>query len=355
MRPLTRPVVGIAVAAVATAWGASSASAHIDPDPKEAPAGSEQSVGFTVEHGCEESATIQLDMRLPDGVTNAVPEPPAGWTASVARRVVTFVGGPLPADVEGTFRVRMTLPATPDTTIYFPFVQRCEQGEIRWIDVPSDGSGTELDEPAPAMNLTAPLPTTTTTSPPTTTARPPRPHIPPTTADRRRPCEPTTTATSDHRRRQPARRRTARSQLRRFRTTPARSFRRRWRAATGTTAATPATSWPPAPRRRSRRWRDWRSGRCAGGDRDPAPARGRARHRRRDDDPERQPGERPRRAPRLDTRRGLGPRAVPGCDRAHVLRGRRRGRRLDPPGRLLRRRRRRRRRPPGRRPRHDCG
>ena len=182
MRPLTRPVVGIAVAAIATAWGASAAWAHIDPDPKEAPAGSEQRVGFTVEHGCDASATIQLDMRLPDGVTNAVPEPPAGWTASVARRVVTFVGGPLPADVEGTFRVRMTLPPTADTTIYFPFVQRCEQGEIRWIDVPSDGSGTELDEPAPAMNLTAPLPTTTTTAPPTTTTTPPATAEPATTA-----------------------------------------------------------------------------------------------------------------------------------------------------------------------------
>jgi periplasmic copper chaperone A len=167
MRPLTRPVVGLALAAIAVVAGARTVSAHIDPDPKEAPAGSVQTVGFTVEHGCEGSATTQLDMRLPDGVTDAVPEPPAGWTADVARRVVTFVGGPLPDDVEGTFRVRMTLPMTPDTTIYFPFVQRCEQGEIRWIDIPSDGSGTELDEPAPAMNLLAPLPTTTS-APPTT-------------------------------------------------------------------------------------------------------------------------------------------------------------------------------------------
>jgi uncharacterized protein YcnI len=181
MRPLIRPVVGLALAAIAVVAGARTVSAHIDPDPKEAPAGSVQTVGFTVEHGCEGSATTQLDMRLPDGVTDAVPEPPAGWTADVARRVVTFVGGPLPDDVEGTFRVRMTLPMTPDTTIYFPFVQRCEQGEIRWIDIPSDGSGDELDEPAPAMNLLAPLPTTTTTAAPTTTA-PPTTRQPTTTA-----------------------------------------------------------------------------------------------------------------------------------------------------------------------------
>lgn len=175
MHPLIRSLVGLAVTAIAVVAGVRPASAHIDPDPKDAPAGSAQNVGFTVEHGCDASATIQLDMRLPDGVTDAVPGPPPGWTADVVRNVVTFVGGPLPADVEATFRVRMTLPMTPDTTIYFPFVQRCEQGEIRWIDIPSDGSGAELDEPAPAMNLTAPLPTTTTRGPPTSprTSRPP--------------------------------------------------------------------------------------------------------------------------------------------------------------------------------------
>jgi len=96
--------------------GATVAFAHIDPDPKEAPAGSEQNVGFTVEHGCEGSPTIQLDMRLPDGVTNAAPEPPDGWTGSVTDDIVTFIGGPLPDDVEATFRVHMILPSTPETT-----------------------------------------------------------------------------------------------------------------------------------------------------------------------------------------------------------------------------------------------
>lgn len=140
---------------------AAPALAHIDPDPTEAPAGSEQSVGFTVQHGCEGSATIELRMRLPDGVANATPEAPAGWTGSVDDNVVTFTGGPLADQIEETFRVRMILPLTPDTAIYFPFVQRCEAGEIAWIDIPADGSGTELDEPAPAMTLTAALPGTT--------------------------------------------------------------------------------------------------------------------------------------------------------------------------------------------------
>ncbi len=155
------------------------ASAHIDPDPVEAQAGSRLTVGFTVEHGCEGSPTEQLDMRLPEGVTDAVAEPVDGWDGSIdtvdGDTIVTFVGGPLADDVEGTFSVTMTLPRTPETTIYFPFVQRCEVGEIRWIEIPSE-PGDELDEPAPAMSLTGPVapvpPTTATTAPATEPTEP---------------------------------------------------------------------------------------------------------------------------------------------------------------------------------------
>ena len=96
-------------------------------------------------------------------------EPVEGWEGSVETvdgdAIVTFAGGPLADDVEGTFEVTMTLPPTPDTTIYFPFVQRCEVGEIRWIGIPTE-PGEELDEPAPAMTLTGPV--ATTVAPPTT-------------------------------------------------------------------------------------------------------------------------------------------------------------------------------------------
>ncbi len=148
--------------------------AHIDPDPTEAQAGSTLAVGFTVEHGCDGSPTVQLDMRLPDGVTNAEPEPTEGWEGSIDGDVVTFTGGPLADDVEGTFSVLMTLPPTPDTTIFFPFVQRCEVGEIRWIGIP-DEPGEELDEPAPALLLTGPVvaPTVPATSAPAVDPAPP--------------------------------------------------------------------------------------------------------------------------------------------------------------------------------------
>lgn len=164
----------VAIAALALLAVGSPASAHIDPDPKEAQAGSRLTVGFTVEHGCEGSPTVRLDMRLPDGVVDPVVEPVEGWTGAVDTTtdgtIVSFVGGPLADDVEGTFDVTMTLPPTPDTTIYFPFVQRCEAGEIRWIGIPAE-PGDDLDEPAPAMVLTGPVATTVPSS--TTTASAP--------------------------------------------------------------------------------------------------------------------------------------------------------------------------------------
>lgn len=173
----------LVIAAVAMVCGwPSSVYAHIDPEPAEAPAGSEQVVGFTVEHGCDGSPTVQLDMRLPAGVTTPLPEATDGWTSSVDGDVVTFVGGPLPDDTPQTFRIRMTLPVEPGATLYFPFVQRCEVGEIRWIDIPSDGSGAELDEPAPAMVLTEPVATPSTSSPASTTSASPNSTIASTTS-----------------------------------------------------------------------------------------------------------------------------------------------------------------------------
>lgn len=156
------------------------ASAHIEPDPSEAQAGDTVTVGFTVEHGCEGSATVAIEMRLAPGITDATPEPLDGWDDSIETEtddgsvVVSFSGGPLDAETEGTFEVTMTLPPTPDTTLYFPFVQQCEVGEIRWIGIP-DEPGDDLDEPAPAMNLIGPVVTTTaplTTEPVATTPEP---------------------------------------------------------------------------------------------------------------------------------------------------------------------------------------
>ncbi len=90
-------------AATATLAVSAPVLAHIDPDPSEAQAGSTLSVAFTIEHGCDGSPTVQLDMRLPDGVTDAEPEPFEGFEGSIDGDVISYVGGPLADDQEATF------------------------------------------------------------------------------------------------------------------------------------------------------------------------------------------------------------------------------------------------------------
>ena len=72
---MLRRLVLVLAVTVAGLGAAAPAASHIDPDPKRAQAGSRLTVGFTVEHGCDGSPTVQLDMRLPDGLTDAVAEP----------------------------------------------------------------------------------------------------------------------------------------------------------------------------------------------------------------------------------------------------------------------------------------
>jgi hypothetical protein len=50
--------------------------------------------------------------------------------------------------------VEMTFPDTPGATLLFPLVQTCEQGETRWVDPPNP-DGSEPEDPAPLVELTA--------------------------------------------------------------------------------------------------------------------------------------------------------------------------------------------------------
>jgi hypothetical protein len=124
--PFRRPIaIGAATAAVLLM--ASPAAAHVEPDITSAPAGSRTTVEFVIEHGCDGSPTIEVAMQLPAGVTQVA-------------------GQKLP----------------------FPTVQRCQVGELAWIDTES----AESENPAPILEVTDAVPGTQppTTAPPPTTA-----------------------------------------------------------------------------------------------------------------------------------------------------------------------------------------
>jgi uncharacterized protein YcnI len=71
---------------------------------------------------------------------------------------VVWSGGKLADDNfdEFVFSSYLTAGLKPDTTLYFPVVQECEQGVSRWIDIPADGGRShDSKTPAPGLKLIA--------------------------------------------------------------------------------------------------------------------------------------------------------------------------------------------------------
>jgi uncharacterized protein YcnI len=149
------------------------ALAHVTVQPTAAGAGSYFEARFTVPHGCGGSPTVALRIKIPDGVTSVKPQMKPGWEVVTKTRSldpavrdhgrtitetvdeVEWRGGKLPDSLYDTFGLVMKLPDNPDTTLYFPAVQECEQGIARWIGIPAAGQARgDLREPAPAVRLT---------------------------------------------------------------------------------------------------------------------------------------------------------------------------------------------------------
>lgn len=125
-------------------------------------------------HGCEDSPTTQLKIKIPPSVASATPAVHPLWDVAtkegrknkvelhgetITRGVseVTYTAKkPLPADRLDFFTLNVKLPAgKPGGSVAFPTVQKCAKGETRWIQVPAEGENPdELESPAPAITLT---------------------------------------------------------------------------------------------------------------------------------------------------------------------------------------------------------
>jgi uncharacterized protein YcnI len=136
------------------------ASAHVTLEVRQAPADSNYKAVLRVGHGCKDSPTVRLRVRIPEGVTGVKPQPKAGWKLDITRSgenvsEVAWSGGSLPDEHYDEFALRVRLPDKPGATLYFPVVQECRQGVHRWIELPAAGqSADDLKEPAPALRLT---------------------------------------------------------------------------------------------------------------------------------------------------------------------------------------------------------
>jgi uncharacterized protein YcnI len=164
----------LSIIAAGTTLAASSAHAHVTLENRTAAPGSYYKAVFAVPHGCAGSATVKIRVQIPEGVIAVKPMPKAGWnvetvkgkytasfehhgaTISEGVKEVIWSGGKLADDNYDEFIAATYLTATlkPNTTLYFPVVQECEQGASRWIDIPQEGKPAhDSKSPAPGVKL----------------------------------------------------------------------------------------------------------------------------------------------------------------------------------------------------------
>lgn len=170
---MSRTAYSLGVAAIAM-LAASSAGAHVTLENRQAAPGSFYKAVFAVPHGCAGSATVKIRVQIPEGVIAVKPMPKPGWSLDIIKgkyaaeydfhgarvsegvKEVSWSGGKLADDNYDEFVVSSYLTGglKPNTTLYFPVVQECEQGVSRWIDIPTEGyAGHSQEEKSPAPGI----------------------------------------------------------------------------------------------------------------------------------------------------------------------------------------------------------
>ncbi|MDO9561741.1 MAG: DUF1775 domain-containing protein [Bradyrhizobium sp.] len=149
------------------------ASAHVSLENRQATIGAGYKAVFMVPHGCAGSPTTRIRVQIPEGVIAVKPMPKAGWSVeaisgkyaaeysfhgkkfSEGVKEVVWSGGKLPDSHYDEFVMNTFLTGglKPNTTLYFPVVQECEQGVSRWIEIPAKGAGHSHDDKSPAPGV----------------------------------------------------------------------------------------------------------------------------------------------------------------------------------------------------------
>lgn len=175
-RGLGQLATAMAVGAVGLAWAvAAPAAAHVGVESDTAEAGAYAVLSFSVPHGCDGSPTTGIAVQLPEGINAATPtrnplytlevvpetldEPITdGHGNQVTERVAEVVWTalePLPDGQRDVLQLSVQLPAdAAGSTLYFPVVQTCEEGESAWIEIPAEGQDPhDLALPAPSLSV----------------------------------------------------------------------------------------------------------------------------------------------------------------------------------------------------------
>jgi uncharacterized protein YcnI len=173
---ITKAQANLAALVVGLSIVCQAASAHTILKEMHARSGYQEYISLMVSHGCGNSPTKSIRVRIPPEVSLAVPEEKPGWDIRIVKRPagegagsdkpaqlvdeLVWFGGELRADVMGVFNFLARLPDDPGAVIYFKTIQTCVDGEYRWLDtVPSSEEPWKnflQEQPAPWLQLVEP-------------------------------------------------------------------------------------------------------------------------------------------------------------------------------------------------------
>jgi uncharacterized protein YcnI len=161
MRKLLSLCVAIVIATAVPAW------AHVTVQPQEATTGSFARFVVRVPNERDDAATVKVEVRFPDTVTNASFQPKDGWTRAVTMKTldepvevfgepvtevidtVTWTGGRIEPGEFDEFGFSVRTPEEPGTLV-FSAIQTYSSGEeVRWVGE-ADG-----EQPAARVQIVA--------------------------------------------------------------------------------------------------------------------------------------------------------------------------------------------------------
>ncbi|MEZ0233061.1 MAG: YcnI family protein [Methylophilaceae bacterium] len=153
----------------------SHAHAHAVVEPQNGTTGTYQKLTFRITHGCDGSATKEVQIHIPENIHGAKPMPKPGWTLSTQTiklttpykshgklisedtSLIVWNEGKLPNEYFDEFSIQVRLPDEA-ATVAIPVTQICESGRIDWNEVATpDKPAASLKSPAPVIDITAPM------------------------------------------------------------------------------------------------------------------------------------------------------------------------------------------------------
>lgn len=76
-------------------------------------------------------------------------------SSPVVVREVIWTGSKIPANEYDYFEIQVKLPDEAGRILYFKTIQICDEGDLRWIEIPEQGkTADDYESPAPSLTLT---------------------------------------------------------------------------------------------------------------------------------------------------------------------------------------------------------